>query len=452
MVAVKFGESEEEYHLLLDSAASNTWVMGEGCKSAACGTHNTFGPADSGTLKVQDTTFSIIYGTGSVSGILATDTLHISTLTSTLSFGLATNVSDEFRSYPMDGILGIGRGDTSPGTIESPQVMDVLKTSNAIGAKLYGIHLSRAKDGLNDGELNLGEPNTERYDGDLNFLKTVPNTNGFWEIEVEDAGVEGSMLGVSGRTAILDSGTSFILMPELDAVALHKLIPGYTQNGETFTIPCTTKTALVLAFNSQKYTILPTDYIGGTVSNGNCGSNIIGRRTFGEKQWLVGDVFLKNVYSVFDFENSQVGLGTKGTGGKSENKSSASVSATTSVASATASTAGESSSPISISTPTPTLSLSPSSGTLSQPQPQTLSNGPSSNEPTPPESSTVPSASAASDPSPSSSGPAPNPTSAEAVESSRPSASPTGAAAISTSISGSSLALCLALGVLAIYM
>lgn len=52
MVAVKIGDSKEEYHLLLDSAASNTWVMGQDCKSEACGQHNTFGAGDSGTLKV----------------------------------------------------------------------------------------------------------------------------------------------------------------------------------------------------------------------------------------------------------------------------------------------------------------------------------------------------------------------------------------------------------------
>jgi hypothetical protein len=53
MVAVTIGSSKEEYHLLLDSAASNTWVMGEECKSAACGLHNTFGAGDSSTLKVR---------------------------------------------------------------------------------------------------------------------------------------------------------------------------------------------------------------------------------------------------------------------------------------------------------------------------------------------------------------------------------------------------------------
>jgi hypothetical protein len=53
MVAVTIGSSKEEYHLLLDSAASNTWVMAQDCASAACKTHNTFGSGDSSSLKVR---------------------------------------------------------------------------------------------------------------------------------------------------------------------------------------------------------------------------------------------------------------------------------------------------------------------------------------------------------------------------------------------------------------
>jgi hypothetical protein len=53
MVAMTIGDSKEEYHLLLDSAASNTWVMGQDCTTTACKTHNTFGSADSSTLKVR---------------------------------------------------------------------------------------------------------------------------------------------------------------------------------------------------------------------------------------------------------------------------------------------------------------------------------------------------------------------------------------------------------------
>jgi hypothetical protein len=52
MVAVTFGDSKEEYHMLLDSAASNTWVMGQDCSSESCKTHATFGKGYSSTLKV----------------------------------------------------------------------------------------------------------------------------------------------------------------------------------------------------------------------------------------------------------------------------------------------------------------------------------------------------------------------------------------------------------------
>jgi len=49
----KFGASSKTFYLLLDSAASNTWVMSSDCSSSACGIHTTFGPSDSSSLKVR---------------------------------------------------------------------------------------------------------------------------------------------------------------------------------------------------------------------------------------------------------------------------------------------------------------------------------------------------------------------------------------------------------------
>ncbi|KAH6639451.1 aspartic peptidase domain-containing protein [Boeremia exigua] len=340
MVALTIGDSKEEYHLLLDSAASNTWVMGQDCKTDACGTHTTFGTGDSSSLKTQNTPFSVTYGTGSVSGTLATDTLHIGSLSPSVSFGLATNVSDEFKSYPMDGILGIGRGDVVKGTA---QVMDVLKADQQIGAKMYGIHLSRARDGLNDGELNLGDVNTARFAGDLNWLDCIPNDTGFWEIPVDDATVNGAPVGLSAKQGIMDTGTSYILMPPADALAIHSLIPGFAQAGEIFSVPCDTKAPLQFVFGKTGYNISTADWLGGSLESGLCRSNIVGRQTFNESQWLIGDVFLKNVYAVFDFDGSRVGLGMppseSSTPGSSAGGSASSTAAATATATATASTA-----------------------------------------------------------------------------------------------------------------
>jgi hypothetical protein len=206
----------------------------------------------------------------------------------------------------MDGILGIGRGAGTEGIA----IMDVLSSDNLIGAKLYGIHLSRNTDGLLDGELDLGEVNTERFSGEMNYMDCVPNDTGFWEISLEDAGIAGQeTVGLTGRTAIMDTGTSYILMPEDDALALHKDV-------------------LQFHFNTKAYNISTTDWVGGKVDSGLCRSNVVGRQTFSETQWLVGDVFLKNVYSVFDFDKSRVGLGVKRDGEEEASAESAGVSGT----------------------------------------------------------------------------------------------------------------------------
>jgi hypothetical protein len=313
--AFKFGTGKKEYFMLLDSAASTTWVMSSDCTTSAGGLHPTFGTSDSTTLKVDQTPFSVTYGTGSVQGIQGSDTAHLGSISVPLTFGLAQNVSNEFSSFPMDGILGLGRPDDMTdrsGTIDAPALMDVLISEKVISAKMFAIDLWRASDGgTNDGEINFGKPDSSRYDGDLNYISAIKNTDGFWEIPVKDAGVNGNIAGLQGRTAIIDSGTSYILMPHDDAVQLHELISGYQQDGtEMFIVPCDSTAKVQFTFGSITYDVSPKDYVGQATANG-CSSNILGRRTFGPKQWLVGDVFLKNVYTVFDFDGQRVGFGVK---------------------------------------------------------------------------------------------------------------------------------------------
>lgn len=314
--AFKVGTSEKEFHLLLDSAASNTWLMSGDCTTNACNLHTTLGARDSASLRSHSGTFSVTYGTGSVSGGEGTDTVRFGDVSVPLIFGLAQNVSEEFASFPMDGILGLGRqeniADTN-GMIAAPALMDVLISEKVITTKLYALDLWRASDGgTNTGALHFGQADTRRYSGDLNQIPAIKNSLGFWEVAVKDAGVNGNIAGLGGRTAIIDSGTSYVLMPHDDAVQLHELISGYKTDGvEGFTVPCDSTAKVQLTFGSITYDIQPADYVGGQTANGQCATNIIGRQTFGARQWLVGDVFLKNVYTVFDFEGARIGFGVK---------------------------------------------------------------------------------------------------------------------------------------------
>ena len=50
-VAAKFGTSDKVYQLLIDTGATESWVMGSSCESEACSLHTTLGPEDSTTLE-----------------------------------------------------------------------------------------------------------------------------------------------------------------------------------------------------------------------------------------------------------------------------------------------------------------------------------------------------------------------------------------------------------------
>ena len=52
----KFGTSDEVYQLLVDTGATESWVMGSSCEAEVCSLHTTLGPEDSTTLKVRHIT------------------------------------------------------------------------------------------------------------------------------------------------------------------------------------------------------------------------------------------------------------------------------------------------------------------------------------------------------------------------------------------------------------
>ncbi|KAF2461625.1 aspartic peptidase domain-containing protein [Lineolata rhizophorae] len=326
----RFGTSDEDFLLLLDTGASNTWVMGGGCDDAACGLHNTLGRDESSSLELDSTPFNITYGTGKVSGAnLGTDTLHLGPFDIPLTFGLADSASSEFAYYPMDGIMGFGRGDTTDPSIAGPTMMDALVSAGLIDDAILGVHLSRFADGAADGELSLGAANPARFAGALNWLPAKDNPEGFWEVDVDGLRVGGDAVeleGLAPRSAIVDTGTSFVLMPPADARALHARIPGAARldGGEAFVVPCGADARVAIAFGGRAYGLRAEDYVGAAADEdageGMCRSNIIGRQTFGDDQWLVGDVFLKNVYAVFDFEERRVGFGVPSGGEEEEDE------------------------------------------------------------------------------------------------------------------------------------
>ena len=304
---MKFGSTQTPMYMLIDTGSANTWVMGTECTSSSCQSHNLFGPPDSTTLNVTKDAWSVTYGTGTVEGVTASDTVAFANYSIELGFGLASTASDDFSSYPMDGILGLGL--PSSDIINTPTIMQVLSSHNDLASNIVGIHLQRNSDGAKDGQITFGGVDKTKFSGDLSYTKALAGA-GDWEIPVGNSAVNGISTNLTGKTAIIDTGTSYILMPPNDAQALHSLIPGSVENGEYYSIPCDATAVVQYTFSGVVYEVTSKDYLGKPSGN-LCTSNIIGHQAFGPDQWILGDVFLKNVYAVFDYDKLQVGFGTK---------------------------------------------------------------------------------------------------------------------------------------------
>jgi len=349
---LKFGSSGKEMYMLVDSGSANTWVMSSNCSSNACGIHNTFGNADSTSLKTTSQTWSLSYGTGQVKGVVAQDEVSFANYTVHMGFGIASSASDDFNNYPMDGILGLGR--PSSDALGTSTIMEVLDQQGSLSHNIVGVHLQRASDGTKDGQLTFGGVDSSKFSGQLGYTKVINEAS--WEIAADDAGVDGKGVGFSGKSAIIDTGTSYVLMPKSDAQALHALIPGSAQNGEIFVVPCSSNANVFFTFSGVQYAVSPKDYVGQNLGNG-CQSKIIGHQAFGPNEWILGAVFLKNVYTVFDFDNNQIGFGAK-SGSGSGSSSSTSATSKTSTRSASSSSHTSSDSGSSASKPSTTITTS----------------------------------------------------------------------------------------------
>ncbi|KAJ5502201.1 hypothetical protein N7463_005075 [Penicillium fimorum] len=338
---VHVGSQKKEMWMAIDTGAPNTWVFGSNCVESVCARHHKFDGSESTSYTTDGSTFSLFYGSGKVDGKMGKDTISIAGLEVSQTFGQANNASETFQSYPFDGILGLGRSHTAGWNL--PSFMDLVAEKKLIKSNLVGFSLSRSADGGKDGEINFGDVDTTKFDGTIKYTAT---NDKIWSIPVDDVYVNGKSCNFSGKSATIDTGTTYLLIPPADAKALFSLVPDASQqpsNKNNYLIPCNSTATIEFEFSGVKYNISPKDYIGNAESDGSdyCISTIVGYASNGAN-WLVGDVFLKNVYTVFDFDNGQIGFGALASASASKlnshsgsNSSSTSSSSTSSVGNGT---------------------------------------------------------------------------------------------------------------------
>lgn len=299
-VQVQVGSKGTELYMLIDTGAGSSWLMGSDCETDACKIHDTFGSEDSDTLETDTKKFSISYGSGTVQGTLATDTIVVAGMSFEYTFGVAAETSDDFSHFAFDGILGLSMSDGV-----SDNFLKSMDEADEVEENIFCIALNRAADGTNTGEIRFGSTDPDRFTGDISYTSTANEED--WAIALDDMAYDGSKAGVGGVSAYIDTGTSFIFGPEDLVKNLHSVIPGSkSSDGQTYSVPCDSEKSLTFTFSGVDYELSPKDWISPVDLEGQCTSNIYGFEVV-KKSWLLGDTFLKNVYAVFDKDQKRIG-------------------------------------------------------------------------------------------------------------------------------------------------
>jgi len=304
-VQAEIGSEKLPLYLLVDTGAGTTWIMGSDCTSEACKLHDTFDPSSSKSLKDTPRNFSIAYGSGHVNGHNVIDNLNLGDVEVSMEFGVAHDTSSDFEHFAFDGILGLSLNKGS--TENMPRVA---KEEKKLGKNMFSVFLSRGLNAPNNGELTLGGINDAKYSGEITYTNVAADRDGDWAIPIDSIKMDGKDAKLEkSRVAYIDTGTTYIFGPTADVKSVHDLVKGAkSTDGVSWTIPCDTTLELSFTFSGKTWTVLPQDWIQPPNAKGECQSNVYGHEVV-PGAWLLGAQFLKNVYTVFDFQGDTAKIG-----------------------------------------------------------------------------------------------------------------------------------------------
>ncbi|KAF7981561.1 hypothetical protein HWV62_33173 [Athelia sp. TMB] len=272
------------FSLIVDTGSSNTWV--------GAGTKLTGGTSTGKAVTVS-------YGSGSFSGTEYTDSGELISQVAKTSSGFTG----------VDGIIGFGpvilTENTVTGVTEVPTFLDNLYSQGSISTEVLGVYYT-AESGSDDddtnGELTLGGMQT-----------TTGETEYYWGVAVSAITYGTTSLG-SG-SAIVDTGTTLIYIPSTAYTKFLTASGGKTDSSTGLAIYKTEPTAnfsftiggTVLSLTPAEYLIPKAQYTVWGLTGSSYYSWISSGGSSGV-DFIIGQKFIENYYTVFDTTNARVGF------------------------------------------------------------------------------------------------------------------------------------------------
>ncbi|CAD8059709.1 unnamed protein product [Paramecium sonneborni] len=320
------GQSGNTFKVVLDTGSANLWIDSTRCQEEGCMRHKQYNHEDSQSFLPLNQELNVEFGSGDLKGVVNADTVYFGEVTLPRQ-NLAEITSENgaiFRDLDFDGILGLAYPKMAPKNFNP--VFDNLMDQRVLERNQFAFYFAKDANDIAHSEFTLGGYNPSHVDGDIHYHDVIDKY--YWMIKADNILVDNKDIGLCHGSCrlIVDTGTSIMSGPFDDLGTLLRTLNVKSHCHEINTLP-----TITFKIDDVDYTLEPEEYVKPTnfdaaqlteinegddlqalieVNNWDC---IAAFMPLDIQQpqgpaWILGDVFLRKYYSIYDRDNDQVGF------------------------------------------------------------------------------------------------------------------------------------------------
>lgn len=325
----KPGKKSQDFTVIFDTGSSDLWIPGPSC-TPDLGCNGTI-RYDQGGVNLNRTT-SLSYGSGTTFGDDYEDTVTVAGLQAEKQVLISVSQAAGFAGDGADGLMGLGFTNIAQDK-GTPFFLNLVVQGKVLVPE-FSFYLGRDLSGTEKkSQLTLGGRDVTKFRGSPVTVPVI--VEGYWQVQVDDVKVEGRSLGHNTTyEGVVDSGTTLLYAPVNATIAMFNGIPGaipiwIVENVLALgLIPCniTAKTMPEFTLAGKSFGLNPLDFNLGTIDvaipeillatgqleaaaqvniTDYCVASVLGadiQSIVNQKTlYILGDVFMKNYYSIFNF-------------------------------------------------------------------------------------------------------------------------------------------------------
>ncbi|GAB9471173.1 Actin-like protein [Globisporangium polare] len=325
---VAFGNPLQAMDVVFDTGSSDTWIPSMDC--ASCGSHNRFEYPLSTTFLDTQAKFFDAYGSGSVTGTIAVDTVTVGAYrVESVKFGVISDETEKLQVFIADGIFGLAFEGLAH--ISRPTLFTQLAQQNPEIDNMFAFFLT-PEAYQRGSELHIGGYDLSVVGKNASFHYTpvvkLPEFDAFmyWTVKMNhfsknpgDSNIDKSDNNETAVVnlcepfcyAIVDTGTSLISVPQGQYAAVLRQISSGLNCNDVDCEGVDVQQFPVLRFGMEPdnvFLLQPADYVM-CYGWGQCRIQF---QSTADEWWILGDVFIKTYYTLFDAQNMRVGFACDG--------------------------------------------------------------------------------------------------------------------------------------------